>query len=570
MIIVKPYTTIRVKLLEACQLRCNFCHHEGNALARSMRLGEVLEAVARIRAHLPLEKVHLTGGEPTLYPELLALVDALSAHQFRVALTTHGGFGDEMANGLVQRLKDGRVCHVNVSLHTLDAARHAARNGRPTDARARFVAGGELRRVAKNIERLAAAGDLRINCVVDRYEADLDRVVAFAADIGAIIRLVPDWTDPDGADRTIVSFLRRREAQLQRFEVVRGTSNYAVAYDVGGHEVQIKLIRSRGLLSVCSGCNSVDRCTEYFGNLRLEGSPPRVRMCMHHEDTPHVESLDGFLAGDACRELARLLIAEEENVLGLVEPLESRKASLAIKSADRARLHEAIGARLLEQDDAAGAERAYRAAIDWDPASAVAHSGLAHALFLRGSLIAALLSARTAVACSPDLALAHRNVGYLLCDLGRPNEAVGAFERAIALDPDRPHAWYACGRAEEQRGDAVKAEGRFQAAIERDQNYLAARVALAGLYRRQGRSDTAQLVASIRQNISYARDFTQARFAASCGDVDEAFRLLELTFGRAPGYRYSAARCPQLRTLRSDRRWRAIMVDGIKTNTVCG
>ncbi|ABW12609.1 molybdenum cofactor biosynthesis protein A [Parafrankia sp. EAN1pec] len=117
-------TDLRVSLTDRCNLRCTYCMPaEGLAwLPRPEILtdSEVLRLVAIAVTRLGVTEIRLTGGEPTLRPGLVSLVQAITALVPRpeVALTTNGlllgGSG-----GLAGALAAAGMDRVNVSLDTL-------------------------------------------------------------------------------------------------------------------------------------------------------------------------------------------------------------------------------------------------------------------------------------------------------------------------------------------------------------------------------------------------------------------------------------------------------------------
>ncbi len=86
-----PGRMCRVMFLSGCNLRCIYCHNrdlleptQGNI--PWPRLTEILD---RSRENW-VSAVCITGGEPTLHPQLPELVDWLKRHGFQVKLDTNG------------------------------------------------------------------------------------------------------------------------------------------------------------------------------------------------------------------------------------------------------------------------------------------------------------------------------------------------------------------------------------------------------------------------------------------------------------------------------------------------
>ena len=99
-----------------------------------------------IFARLGVERVRLTGGEPTLRPDLLAIVRDIASvpgiHE--IALTTNGQLLDRLA----APLRDAGVSRINVSLDTLrpDSSRAPLREDRLAASRPRRPRRGRSRR----------------------------------------------------------------------------------------------------------------------------------------------------------------------------------------------------------------------------------------------------------------------------------------------------------------------------------------------------------------------------------------------------------------------------------------
>lgn len=84
---------LRLSITDRCNFRCTYCMDPD---FRYMPKRELLSraeyvAAARVCVSLGIEKIRITGGEPTLYPELLPLIEELAAMNIRdLAMTTNG------------------------------------------------------------------------------------------------------------------------------------------------------------------------------------------------------------------------------------------------------------------------------------------------------------------------------------------------------------------------------------------------------------------------------------------------------------------------------------------------
>lgn len=149
---------LRISLTDHCNLRCVYCMPlEGAAYAPLEGLltaGEI-ERVARAAASIGFRKIRLTGGEPTLRPDLVDIVRRIArVPGIRdVALTTNGILLPKLAPALA----DAGLKRVNVHVDSLDPERFA-----------RVMRWGRLDDVLAGIEAACAAGftPLKLNCVV--------------------------------------------------------------------------------------------------------------------------------------------------------------------------------------------------------------------------------------------------------------------------------------------------------------------------------------------------------------------------------------------------------------------
>ncbi len=165
-------TDLRISLTDRCNFRCTYCMPaEGLAwLGRDEVLTvEEIERLVRLFVRLGVREVKLTGGEPTLRPELTEIVARIRAIDpgLDLSLTTNG----VMLERLARPLREAGLDRLNVSCDSLLRHRFQAMTRR--DA---------LDRVQAGLAAAEAAGfaPLKLNCVVLGGTND-DEVVDFAA-----------------------------------------------------------------------------------------------------------------------------------------------------------------------------------------------------------------------------------------------------------------------------------------------------------------------------------------------------------------------------------------------------
>jgi MoaA/NifB/PqqE/SkfB family radical SAM enzyme len=185
--------SLKVKLISTCNLRCTMCHYW-----RIPRRRLPFEVVCRLlddAAELGCRKVHLSGGEVTLYPDLLAVIGHAVAKGLRVNLTTNGVL---LERRTARAWIDAGLHAVSVSLDGACAATHDAIRG-VAGAFDQAIKG--IRNLRRECERRGNRLRLRINTVVQRRNlAEMPALLRLAVELGAC-DVVPMPVDGASADR---------------------------------------------------------------------------------------------------------------------------------------------------------------------------------------------------------------------------------------------------------------------------------------------------------------------------------------------------------------------------------
>ena len=270
---------LRISLTDRCNMRCVYCMPEEMSFSPRDELltAEEILTVARAARDLGFDKIRLTGGEPTVRPELSDIVRGISALGFRaISMTTNGLRLRELA----QPLKEAGLERVNVSVDTLDA-----------DKFHRITRWGKLETVLEGVRAAEKAGlvPIKINAVVVRGYNDED-----VSDLAALtlehpwqvrfIEMMPFGQVAQFAQDGVVSqeeVLARIRARLGPLEPV----------DDGKLDGEARLFRLRGAQAAvgfistvtnpfCSSCSRV--------RLTADG---KLRLCLLRDDEGDLRSL---------------------------------------------------------------------------------------------------------------------------------------------------------------------------------------------------------------------------------------------------------------------------------------
>ena len=159
---------LRISLTDHCNLRCVYCMPINGLTflpAQALLTPSEIADIARGAVATGFRKFRLTGGEPTLRPDLLEIVRRLSAIDGvgDLAMTTNGILLPELAWPLAQ----AGLRRVNIHLDTLHPERLA-----------RVMRWGRLEQIWRGIEAAEEAGlvPIKLNSVIARGYNDGDVV----------------------------------------------------------------------------------------------------------------------------------------------------------------------------------------------------------------------------------------------------------------------------------------------------------------------------------------------------------------------------------------------------------
>src|SRR5438034_9653723 len=159
---------LRISVVDHCNLRCVYCMPlRGLTFIPSPELltaGEI-ETVARSAVSLGFTKFRLTGGEPTLRPDIVEIVQRIAAVDGArdVAMTTNAILLPRMA----RELKAAGLGRINVHVDTFNPERLK-----------KIMRFGTVEEIEAGITAAEEAGllPIKINCVVTRDYNDTDVV----------------------------------------------------------------------------------------------------------------------------------------------------------------------------------------------------------------------------------------------------------------------------------------------------------------------------------------------------------------------------------------------------------
>ena len=210
----RPLLNLRISITQRCNLRCDYCHKEGEEIgscsrgtAEEMTVAEITR-IAKIAISLGIDRIKLTGGEPLMRKDLCDIVKGIAAtpglRDF--SLTTNGALLGFQA----QELHACGLRRVNISLPTLNAEVYHK------------LTGGRIEDALEGVKAAVAAGlyPVKLNMVVlNGVNVDaVPELMDFTRQTGTILQLIE--LDPVNVSDTYFSvyhrFLNEHEEMLRQ------------------------------------------------------------------------------------------------------------------------------------------------------------------------------------------------------------------------------------------------------------------------------------------------------------------------------------------------------------------
>ena len=247
---------LRLSVTDRCNFRCTYCMEPNFKYMPKRELLTLDEYAAAVKAcvSLGIEKLRITGGEPTLYPHLLELIQLAGTLGLRdLAMTTNGSL---MTVDAARAWRAAGLKRITLSLDTLrpDRLRAITRSSTTLDSTIRAIAAGHA----------AGLSPIKVNAVVMRgvNDDELSDFADFARQHDVQMRLIEfmpldsgrSWQRSAvvGADEMLAAMATRHELVPVKTDAPDSTSlNYRFA-DGGPGGIGIIAPVTRAFCGACS------------------------------------------------------------------------------------------------------------------------------------------------------------------------------------------------------------------------------------------------------------------------------------------------------------------------------
>ena len=174
---------LRISVTDRCNMRCIYCMPYNNTTwfeQYNLLNPDQIVHLATIFATLGIDKIKITGGEPTVRPKIEDLVKSLANINGikSISMTTNG----ILLKDKIKQLKGSGLQSVNISLDTFDTKRFKAMTG---------IDG--LGKVLESIDTASSIGmRVKINTVVIRgwNDDEIARFAQFSRETGHVVKFI--------------------------------------------------------------------------------------------------------------------------------------------------------------------------------------------------------------------------------------------------------------------------------------------------------------------------------------------------------------------------------------------
>jgi cyclic pyranopterin phosphate synthase len=250
----RPLLNLRIAITGRCNLRCSYCHGEGekrldNSAIKEMRADEISH-IANVAVGLGISRVKLTGGEPLLRSDVKDIVTGISSISglTDISMTTNG----TLLSPLAKKLREGGLQRVNISLPTLD--RETYHN----------LTGGRVEDVLEGVKAAVDVGfsPVKLNMLILKgaNERDVPEMIEFATQTGTVLQLIElepinltneYYNEKHKALKEYETMLKQKAVKIETRQYMQNRHIYYLP------RVQVEIIRPIENTEFCLHCTRV-------------------------------------------------------------------------------------------------------------------------------------------------------------------------------------------------------------------------------------------------------------------------------------------------------------------------
>ncbi|MHA1298574.1 MAG: GTP 3',8-cyclase MoaA [Candidatus Helarchaeota archaeon] len=179
---------IRISVTKKCNLKCIYCHHEGqwknNSLKNDEMTPDEILKIVEIGTKFGIKKVKLTGGEPLIREDIFEIINKISSLKNieDISLVTNGVLLKKTA----KKLAEAGLKRINVSLDCLKPEIYKKITNSDTNILPTDIIEGIKLAIINNLV------PLKINFVVlkDLNDKEIENMIELSSNLGVMLQLI--------------------------------------------------------------------------------------------------------------------------------------------------------------------------------------------------------------------------------------------------------------------------------------------------------------------------------------------------------------------------------------------
>ena len=258
--LIDPYgrkvKSIRISLTTKCNLKCFYCHNEGQEYSHEEMTPNEIGYILKIASSLGIKSVKFTGGEPLLRNDIVEIVEIASKYMEDVSITTNG----TLLAPIAKKLKDAGLNRINISMDTIDRGKYKEITGYDL-----------LENVINGIKKSIKAGlnPVKVNIVALFPLNETMETVKFVWKLNAIPQIIEPINFENSIDE-IEDYIASKAIKIRERHMHR-RKIYTLLFN--GEEKDVEIVRPMHNSAFCSACTRI--------RLTSDG---KLKPCLMHND----------------------------------------------------------------------------------------------------------------------------------------------------------------------------------------------------------------------------------------------------------------------------------------------
>ncbi len=246
----RVHNYLRISLIDTCNFSCTYCvpHQKpGKKKAEELMNAQEIYEIAGVFVGLGIDKIRLTGGEPTLRKDFGQIIRKLSEYPVQLTLTTNGFLLHEF----LEDLEVAGIKSINISIDSLREERFKAiskTNGFKTVYNNIFLLLEKGFHIKLNVVLMRGVNDDEANDFIDLTRNHPLHI--------RFIEFMP-FTDNEWERNKVISYQELIEQMSEKYELIKlpdQLHDTTKKYKVAGYKGTLAIISSVSN-PFCSGCN---------------------------------------------------------------------------------------------------------------------------------------------------------------------------------------------------------------------------------------------------------------------------------------------------------------------------